>query len=100
MHPPEVGEASGIEALARFGRSTKGLGRLSDVILKQPRIRERAAHLDLLVAPEPRPLLRAYKQRRRICPAPLFERLQGLTEEIRCAHGAESIPRIQGENES
>jgi hypothetical protein len=79
VHAPEVRKAGGIETLARFGRSPKRFGRLSNIILQQPRVGQGAAHLNLLVAAESRLLQRAHEQRRRIRAASLFERLERLT---------------------
>ncbi len=88
VHPPEVREARGIEAFPGFGRSPQGLGGLTDVVLQQPGLGERAPHLHLLFALEPRPLERAHKEGRRIRAPPLLERPNGLTVEVWRRHGA------------
>jgi hypothetical protein len=87
VHAPQVREPRRIEPFARFWRSPQCFSGLTDVILEQPRIGERAPHLDLFVALDSAAFERADEQRRSIRAAPLFERLQGLTEVIGCRHG-------------
>ena len=94
MQPPEVREPRGIQPFARFGRPPKCFGRLSDVVLKEPRLRERALELDLLLAGQPGPLHRSHEERGRVRAAALLERSNGLAVEVRRRHRGDSIPRI------
>ncbi len=96
VHPPEIGKAGRVESLPRLGRTPQGLGRLADVVLQQPGLGQRAADLNLLLAPQPGPLQHPNEQGRRVCAAALVERPNGLAIEVLSRHGGDSIPRIQG----
>jgi hypothetical protein len=95
VHPPEIRKTSRIEPFSRFGRPPERFGCLSNVVLEEPRLGQRAPDLDLLLAPETRPLQRPDEEGRRIRTAPLIERLYRLAVEVGGRQGGDSIPRIQ-----
>src|SRR5262245_61808661 len=43
VHPPQLGQSGRLQTLARFGRTAKRLGRLSQVVLEEPGLGEGAA---------------------------------------------------------
>ena len=51
---PQIGQARGVEALSTFGRLTKRLRGLTNVVLQEPRFRQGAADLNLLIAVQAR----------------------------------------------
>ncbi len=53
---------AGSSALSLFGRAPKRLARLTDVVLEEPRLRQGAADLELVVAPQRRFFQRAVQQ--------------------------------------
>jgi hypothetical protein len=54
VDPPQIGQAGWVEALSSFGRLTKRLRGLTNVVLQEPRFREGASDLNLLVAVQAR----------------------------------------------
>ena len=54
VDPPQIGQARGVEALSPFGRLTKRFRGLTNVVLQQPRFRQGASNLNLLVSVQAR----------------------------------------------
>jgi hypothetical protein len=51
VHAPEIGEARRVETLPLVGRTAEGLGGLAKVVLEEPRLRQGASNLHLVVTP-------------------------------------------------
>ena len=89
MHAPQLRQPGGLEPLARIGRTTKRLGGLAQVVLKEPRLGEGAADLDLFVAGDAGTFQQANQQRGRFFTAAPFERFERLSQTVRRRHVGE-----------
>ena len=96
VHPPEVRQPGRIGPFARIGRPAQRLGRLPQIVLEQPRLRQRAPDLDLVLATQARLPKRPDEQRRGLGPMSLFQSLDGAVVQLR--HARVSIPGIQPGN--
>ena len=89
VHPPEVGKTGRIDALSRLGWTPKRFDGLPQVVLKQPRLGQRAAKLNLLVARQAWTPQGTDEQRCCIRASPLTQGLKGLTVEVGGRHRGE-----------
>jgi hypothetical protein len=78
VHPPEVREARGIEPLPFVGRPAERFGSLTEIVLKQPGLRQSASNLDLIVSSKRRIFQRPNEEGSRLGSATLLQRLERL----------------------
>ena len=89
VHAPQVGKAGRIDALSRLGWTPKRFDGLSQVVLKQPGLGQRATKLNLLVARQAGTPQGTDEQGRCIRASPLTQGLKGLTVEVGGRHRGE-----------
>jgi len=93
VQPPQLRQAGRVQPLA-FRWMAERLGGLPEVVLEQPRFRQRTAELERLVTAEAWRLQNANEQRRGVCSMTLLKGVCRLSKEIG-RQGVDSIPRIQ-----
>src|SRR5262249_9155509 len=89
VQAPQLRETRRMQPFPLLARLTEVLRRLSDVVLRNPRLRQRAADLEVLVACESRLLQRANEQRRGFGAVSLLEGVRGLREVLWHRHRRE-----------
>ena len=93
MQPPEIRQTGRIDAFSRFGKTAERIRRLPEVVLKQPRLRQRTAYLDLIITTQSGLPERPDEQGRGLRTVALSKDLNCLG--IKIVRHARSIPRIQ-----
>jgi hypothetical protein len=89
VHPPQIRQSSGRHALAPSRRRAKGVGRLTDIVLKEPRLGQRAPNLDLLIAMQAGLTQRSHEKGGGFHAGSTFQRPRRLTVKIGRRHGAQ-----------
>lgn len=87
VHSPKVRQTSRIEPLTLVWRTTQRLRSLPKVVLEEPRLRESATNLDLVVSTERRIFESPNEKGSRLWAASLFQGLQSLA--VKRSHGAQ-----------
>ena len=89
MHAPEIGQAGGVQSLARLGRAAERLGSLAHVVLQQPGLRQGAADPQLVPRPETDVSAVSRGAEAAVAPCTALERRLRLSRKDRRGHGRE-----------
>ena len=100
MEPPELGQTRRVNPFALLGRLTKGIGRLAEIVLKEPRFGQGTAELQGLVTGGAGLLHRPDEQGRGIRSLAALQGFGGFSEEVGRRHARQyswyTAVRIEG----